>query len=171
MALEFFLNNFIPSIAATVLGGIILTFLIFWFKERVFKLPDIDGRWYFITQTIESAYNPYKEMQLEHVAVLHRESSSVFGSAEKIYEISSTGEREYVGKDRMKGIIKGSIERNFFSKSKLSLHSSDKDFSRESTTFHELLIISKDEMRGYFTSMIADQSGEVVWRRERSLNS
>lgn len=170
MDMEIFYNSFIPSFVATVLGGVVLTLLLFLVKEKLLPIVDISGRWYFTTTTVNTAYNPYRDMQLEYVAVIYREGNKIFGTTEKIYEISSTGEREYIEEDRKRSTLEGSIERYYLKKSKIVLHSLEREFSRESTSFHELLIQNEEKMEGYFTSMIADQSGEVTWQREPLLS-
>ena len=142
MTIEAFCNSFIPSFTATVLGGIVLTLLLFWIKEKVKPIADISGRWYFTTTTVDTAYNPYKDMQLEYVAVIHREGNKIYGTTEKIYEVSSKGEREYTGKNRKRGTLRGSIERNYLGKDKISLHSNEEEFERNSTNFYELLSMS-----------------------------
>ena len=36
---------------------------------------------------------------------------------------------------------------------------------RESTTYYELKVKSKDNLDGFFNSMIAEQSGTTIWQR------
>lgn len=165
--MDTFFDSFFPSFIATVFGGIVLTFLLFWVREKFFQTVDISGRWYFMTTTVDSAYNPYKGMKLQYVAVIHREGNAIYGTTEKIYESSLEGEKEYIGKDRRRGTIKGSFEKFYLGKDKVSLHSIENEFSRKSTNFYELLIEDENNMKGYFTSMIADQTGEVTWQREQ----
>lgn len=98
--------NFISA----VIGGVVLALLFFFFKEKVFPLPKIVGRWYFEIRTEKTAYKPYQDMKLRYVAMLWREGHVVHGTVEKIHEESSTGERDYVGPNRTRGEVRGYIE-------------------------------------------------------------
>jgi len=106
MSLSDFLSNFV----ATVAGGALLTFIFFFLKEKVFPFPDVAGMWFFQVTTLETAYNPYKNMKLQYVAVIWREGSRVRGTVEKMHETSSTGERDYVGKHHDTGAVVVSAE-------------------------------------------------------------
>ena len=158
-------DSFFPDILATIIGGIILTFLFFLIKEKLFNLPNISGKWYFQTKTVETKYNPYKNMILGYVAVIWKEGNRVEGTIEKVYENSSTGIRNIDGKNRKRSIFQGSIEKRYFQPSILQLHVNENAEGRESTTYYELKVKSKDNLDGFFNSMIAEQSGTTIWQR------
>ena len=84
------------STASTIVGGLILAVLFFLAREKLFRLPDVTGRWYLQMSFRNSSYKPFDGMILRYVAVLWREGNTVKGTAEKVYEHSSTGERNYV---------------------------------------------------------------------------
>lgn len=165
MTEELFALNFLYSLLATVIGGVILAFLFFWIREKAFPPADLTGRWFFEMRTIRSAYNPYKGMVLRYVAMLRREGNRIEGTVEKIYEISSTGEREYVGKNRTRGVVEGFVQKNYFSKDHVVLHIVEDGHGRESTHSYDLLVASDNLMAGRFSSMVANQDGEVMWQR------
>lgn len=156
----------IPSIIATVVGGVILALLFFWAREKLFPLPDITGRWYFEMRTINTSYEPYAGMVLRYVAMLWREGNRIQGTAEKIYENSSTGKRDYVGKNRTRGVAAGYLEKNYFAKDRLFLHVVEDGHGREFTNFYDVIIVSDKKMLGAFNSMVANQDGEVTWQRD-----
>lgn len=158
-------SSFWPDVAATVLGGLLLTLLFFLAKEKLFPLPSITGCWYFQMTTEKTAYNPYAGMILKYVAMLWREGYRVEGTVEKIYENSSTGERPFVGKNRTRGTVRGYIEKNYLGRDKLFLHIIEEGHGRESTNFYELTVFSNATMSGRFFSMVADQAGTVKWQR------
>jgi hypothetical protein len=158
-------DSFFSDTIATVLGGAILTFLFFLAKEKVFPLPRVAGRWYFETQTVETAYKPFEGMILRYVGMLWQEGPVVRGTVEKIYEISSTGEREYVGKNRTRGNLEGYIEKFYLSKDQIRIHLVEEGFGRESTVLFNLVSDDASTMSGSFQSMAADQSGTVKWQR------
>jgi hypothetical protein len=156
---------FLANLAATVLGGAILTFIFFFLKEKVFSLPDIAGMWFFEVTTNETAYKPYENMKLRYAAVIWREGAQLHGTVEKIHENSSTGKREYVGKNRTRGLLNGYIQKNYFSKDQLFVHVAEVGEMRESTNFYELRILSDRLMQGTYVSMVANQKGVVKWQR------
>ena len=160
-------NSFLSDVVATLIGGIALAVLFFWFREKIVPLPKITGRWYFEMSTVHTSYKPYQDMILRYVAMLWCEGSRVEGTVEKIYEISSTGERAYVGEYRTRGKAEGYIEKNYFSQDMLFLHIVEDGHGRESTSFFELVAGSKESMKGSFSSMVANQDGIVTWQRKK----
>ncbi len=159
-------DAFIPSIIATVVGGVTLALLFFWARERLFPIPDVTGRWYLEMQTVNTSYNPYKGMILRYVVMLWREGNRIQGTVEKIYENSSNGEREFVGENRTRGVLEGYLEKNYLIKDRLFIHVIEDGHGRESTNVHDLIIRSDREMDGAFNSMVANQDGESTWQRD-----
>ncbi len=145
-------DSFMSSTIATVVGGLILALLFFWAREKLFPLPGVGGRWYFEIRTINTAYNPYSGMVLRYVAMLWQEGNRIQGTVEKVYENSSTGEKEYVGTDRTRGVAKGYLEKNHFAKDRLFLHIVEDGHGREFTNYYDIIILSDKEMIGAFNS-------------------
>ncbi len=154
------------SIIATVIGGVMLTVFFFLVKEKLFPFPNITGKWSLEMKTTNTAYNPYRGMILRYVAILWREGSKIQGTVEKIYENSTTGEKEFIGDKRTRGTVTGYLEKNYFTKDKIFIHIIEKGHGRESTHFHDMKMTSKTVMEGTFNSMVADQGGEVKWQRD-----
>ena len=159
-------ESFLMSMASTVSGGVLLAILFFLSREKWFSLPKITGKWHVEIQTHNTAYKPYEGMVLRFIAMIWREGSTIKGTAEKVYENSSAGERPYVGKDRTRSKIEGYIDKRYFSKDRVSLHIIEVGEKRESTIFHDLVVQKNDRMSGIFHSTAADSEGEVRWRRE-----
>lgn len=158
-------DTFVSDVVATLVGGIVLALLFFWSREKLFPLSTITGRWHFEIRTTKTAYRPYENMILRYVAVLWREGHRVEGTVEKVYEDSSTGKREYVGSDRTRGVVQGYIEKNYFGRDRVYLHVIEQGHGRESTNFYELSFENHECMTGTFSSMVANQSGEIRWQR------
>jgi len=167
MTIEIFALNFLYSLFATFIGGCILTVFLFWLKENIFPLPSIAGCWYFQMRTVNTAYSPYKRMTLGYVAMLWRVGNRIEGTVEKMYENSSSGERCYEEKNRTRGVVRGFVEKKYFSEDCVFLHVVENGHGRESTHFYELVVISDKEMVGSFISMVANQDGEVRWQRDK----
>src|SRR3984957_10489999 len=158
-------DSFLSDTIATVVGGAVLTFLFFIAKEKLFPLPRVAGRWYFETQTTKTAYKPFEDMVLTYVGMIWQEGPVIHGTVEKIYEKSSTGEREYTGKNRTRGTLEGYIEKLYLSKDRIRIHLVEEGFGRTSTTFFDVVTYDASTMSGSFESMAADQSGTVKWQR------
>lgn len=159
-------DSFWADVAATLLGGVGLTLLFFVAREKLFPVPDVTGRWYMEIVTVNTAYKPYEGMVLRYVLMIWREGNVLKGSAEKIYENSSTGEREFVGKNRTRAVIDGYIEKNYLGRDRVYLHSLEQGHGRESTNFYDLLVKSESELIGAFNSMVANQDGRASCQRE-----
>ena len=162
----FDLVNLLLNVLATVVGGVVLAFLFFSAREKCFPLPVLIGRWHFEMTTESTAYSPYQDMVLRYVALLWREGPIIKGTVEKVYEISSTGERPYVGKNRTRGIVEGYIDKKYLSKDLVYLHITEDGHGRESTHFHDLHVSKGGRMAGRFFSMVADSEGVVAWQRK-----
>lgn len=158
--------DFISSVASTVVGGVILAVLFFSAREKIFPLPTITGRWHFQMRTERTSFNPYKGMVLRYVAMLWNEGPNVKGTVEKVYGISSTGERPYVGEHRTRGTVEGYLEKRYLSKDLVHLHIVEDGHGRESTHFHELHVRKGGDMVGRFFAMVADSEGQVRWQRK-----
>jgi hypothetical protein len=159
-------DSFFADIIATLVGGIGLTFLFFVAREKLFPVPEVTGRWYMEMVTVNTAYKPYDDMILRYVIMIWREGNTLKGSAEKIYENSSTGKRDFVGQNRTRAIVEGYIEKNYLGKDRIYLHSIEDGHGRESTYFYDLLVTAESEMIGAFNSMVANQDGTVKCQRE-----
>ncbi len=128
-------HSFLSDLTTTLLGGILLALFFFLVKEKICPLPQVSGQWYFEMRTEVTAYRPYEGMVLRYVAMVWREGPTIKGTVEKIYEISTTGERAFVGSNRTRGIIEGYIEKNYLSKDKILMHIKENGHGRESTYF------------------------------------
>ena len=159
-------ETFVPDILATVVGGIILTSLFFFAREKLFPLPNITGKWYMQMNTINTSYNPYQNMILRYVVMIWTEGNRVQGTVEKFYENSITGERTFEGQNRVRGTIKGYIEKKYIGTSNIFLHIIENGLLRESTHFYTLTENSTKKLNGTFSSTIANQEGTVFFQRE-----
>lgn len=104
-------------------------------------------------------------MILGYESILFQRGNSVYGTVEKIYENSSEGEREYIGKYRIQGKIDGHIDKKYLGKNQLTIQIIEEGEIRKSTWMHKLNIVSKCHMEGTFESTAAKQSGSVSWRK------
>lgn len=162
------MDNLWGDVLATVIGGCILTFLFFLIREKYFPLPNINGIWHFKNNTVNSALTKYKGMTLGYTAILWCDGNRVSGTTEKVYEDSVNGEREFIGKNRCRGVVDGYIQKNYFSKDIIVLHVVEDGFGRVSTYSYELKVHNKTKtLEGEFSTMVADQDGYTTWSREK----
>ena len=160
-------TGFLGNLASTILGGLALAFLFFLGREKWFPLPTVTGQWHVEMRTRRSSYKRYNNMKLRYVAMLWREGNRVRGTAEKVHEDSSTGKRDYIGKDRTRSVIDGHIDKRIFSRDRVTLHIVEDGHGRESTHFHDLTVQrNQQQMKGTFSAMAADSVGEAIWQRE-----
>lgn len=158
-------ENFWTEIFITLISGTLLTFFFFLAREKIFPMPDITGLWHLQMKTKASTYNPYKNMVLRYDLMIWREGNLLKGTSEKVYEKSSTGEHEFVGKNRTRAKIEGYIEKNYLGKDRILIHATENGHGRESTNFYDLKFSGKNKMVGHFTSMVANQSGIAICQR------
>ncbi|MAE01292.1 MULTISPECIES: hypothetical protein [Pseudoalteromonas] len=160
-----FLESFFVGTLSTIVGGVFLAIFFFWIREKCFGIADVSGTWYFDMTTQKTAYKPYENMVLRYVAVVWREGNHLYGTVEKVYEISSTGEREYIGENRSRGSLTGVYEKNYFSKDRMHIHINERGKGRESTNFF-ILDVNKQNFVGTFNSFVANQEGLSIWQRK-----
>jgi hypothetical protein len=157
--------SFWSDLLATVFGGIALALIFFLAKEKCFSLPNLTGRWFLEQTTQTTAYAPYEGMVLRYVLMLWLEGNRVEGTAEKLYENSSTGEREYIGTNRTRSIVSGYVEKRYFGSDRIYLHCVEDGHGRESTNFFVFTPAAGDRLAGTFTSMVAEQTGVARCQR------
>ncbi len=162
-------KSFFSDVISTIVGGGLLTFIFFLLRERVYKSIDLDGTWVYEQITEISDFNPYIDMKIRYLALISLEGKNICGSAEKIYDRTADGnEREYVGKNRTLVDITGHLEKNYLSKDKISIHIREFGEKRQSSTFHKLMVVDNNTIRGTFSSTVANQQGKAEWIRRSS---
>ena len=156
--------NFFWNVASAIVSGVAHP-AFFSLREHLFPIPDVTGTWHIETCMTQTTFNPYKGMTLRYTAMILREGARIKGTAEKVYEHSSTGEREYVGMERTRAVIVGHIENIPMGDDNVSLHVVEDGHGRESTYFYSLALKKDGSMRGHFYSMAANSEGVAVWQR------
>ena len=64
------LLEILQNVIATIIGGLILTVIIFLVKEKLFSLPLVMGHWIFEIKYLETEYKFYKNMILKPTNLL-----------------------------------------------------------------------------------------------------
>ncbi len=159
------MSDLLVQIAATLIGGLLLAFVFFLIKDKLFRIPALAGLWTFSAITEKTSYNPFKSMTLTYLVLLVQEGNRLIGTGEKIKEVSSSGTREYEGQNRTRIQITGFITQRFLSKSECVIHISEAGERRESSTMHTLKVTRKGPLIGTYVSTVANQIGKVTWTR------
>jgi hypothetical protein len=135
-----FLNQFWPGFASTVFGGITLTLIFFFFKEKLFSLPIAAGVWECKLTFENTGHNSYKGMQVWYKITLLQSGVSISGMGEKDREMAGTGLRNYSGRDRRTTDIYGCITKRFFGSDEIVIFWREDGEKRESTSFFKLRV-------------------------------
>lgn len=138
--MESLFNNVISNTIGTVLGGLLFLSLVYYLvRDRLFSLPNVNGRWVFEALTVRSAYGPYIGKRLRFVVLLAQEADRISGTGEKVLEISQNGWRPFVEGEQ-----------------------------RNSSTLHQVTCRASTGtmvLVGTFDSTASDQSGVTTWSR------
>jgi hypothetical protein len=167
MAASFY-DQLWPALAATVIGGMVLTAIFFVLKEQIFSLPQVHGTWECEQITSETAYGPFKGMTVWYRIVLLQDNEKILGTGEKDRDTGSTGAHEYSGSNRTPIEITGRIQKSITRSDVIHIHWSEDGIKRRSTTFHELRWSgSKAQGRlfGKFSSTAGASKGTASWTR------
>lgn len=153
-----------------ILSGTVATlfsaFLIFVFKEYIKKPPNFSGVFEIECKTLNSAYNPYVALRTYYTLILICDNNLIEGHIEKTRDIESNGlVREYIGKNRSIGEVRGIIKRNYLRPNHVSLNIKMHGEKREYTILLFFRKVNTDAMHGKFWSTAADSSGDVHWKR------
>lgn len=162
--MEYLEVQILPGIISTVIGGVLLTAVLFFLNEYIFPLKNLTGKWELIAECESSTYNPYVGLSMHYKVHLLQSGRSISGSAEKIKEIRVDGEVVPYSKP-MRVTVTGTIERKFLRHSVLALHTTEEGSLRQSTVLYQLKIKSENLIEGVFTSTAAESTGTAVLKR------
>lgn len=165
---EDFSVQFLANIAATVFGGILLTFIYFYLKEYIFPFPEVSGVWEAKEITENSGHSPYGGMIVIYKVVLLQDGGKFFGSGERDRESSAKNSAmDYSGSGRVRITVEGFIDKKYLSPSVVRMHWVE-DGNRETSTIHRLQISGSNfdcNLKGTFYKTAANASGSAIWTR------
>ena len=165
---EIFNNILLQNVFSTLIGGILLTVLLFILKEKVFSPVPITGLWTFEVKVINSTRINFRGMTLIYLAMVRREGQSVLGRGEKVGEKLGAGKYvEYPMKTRKPFEIRGSIIKSYLTNNdEITLDLMEEGPLRNSITQQKLVYDSKNQVLiGRFISSAANSSGIVKWTK------
>lgn len=164
-----FATQFWPSFYATVFGGVALSVTFFLLKEHLFSLPSITGVWECHLIVKESAFNPYRGMDLWYRVILLQDGRKLIGRGEKYKDhAANQPPRSYDGKHRIGTEIQGRIDKNITKSDVVRIQWTEDGKNRISSTICELNISgskSKGNLSGRFYSTAGECHGYATWTR------
>lgn len=147
------------SLTAAFIAAIIL----FIFKEYIKPPPKFSGVFYVKSTTIKSQRNPFKGMMLYHTFIVFSDGETIEGTSEKTAEkTTQQGDWVYPGKQRIRGVVTGKIQRRYLRPHIIHLHISEKGSHRESSHYIHLQYKQKGIFEGKFFSSAADSEGSII---------
>jgi hypothetical protein len=144
------------------IGGGLLALLIVLARDWYRAPPSLSDAWTIVTKTTRARLTTFVGMELRFIAVVHHADASITGRAEKVMDKAvDQPERHYVGADRSRLSLSGTVRRGFFRPHSVSLLIDEKGALRESATVYTLTIENHNKLIGTFTSTISNSSGTV----------
>ena len=154
------------GVCTTVLGGLLITLFFFIWNDFFFQPKNLTGIWQFTYTVNETSYSAYKDMKLIYHVHLMQTGSMIFGTGEKIKEISEKNGEYYFEPDKRVHIeLTGEVDYRFLGKDYVNLYYKEKGRKRYSSTLQQLKQVDKKTLSGVFFSTAANCSGSVVWKK------
>jgi len=152
----------INDIITTVISGIVLTLILFLFKEYLLPKKNITGEWKTKLKIKESSFNPFINLGIEFKIHLLQNGNEIIGSGEKIKDINQDGsETVFERKKRVKIEISGYYEKKYLRRSKVYFNVIENGTERESRSTYVITVRNKKHLKGTFTSTAGDSVGTV----------
>lgn len=154
------------NVLGTIIGGLLLTFLLFILNEFVFRKTNLSGDWTATIEILSTIHNPYKNLKIVYQIHLLQKGYEISGTGEKIKDINKDG--SVTNFEREKRVIinvEGYYERKYLAKSKLFLKITEAGRKRESRASYYLTIKGEKQLKGTFSSTAADSRGEVIMKK------
>lgn len=163
--------KFKRGLSVEIIGGvssaIIIALLFFVFSDYVFSPPNINGKWYVVTQIENTSYRPYHKLITVHEVYVYQDREALTGRGEKVKAISTDGRVEsYIASNRIHSEINGAIDRNFIKKDILHVHLVENGEQRVSNAYYKLTRFNDSYMTGEFESSVASSNGTAEWVRD-----
>lgn len=162
--------KFKRGLTVEILGGIIsaivIAILFFIFSDFVFAPPNINGKWYVVTQIESTNYKPFEKLITIHEVYVYQDKEALQGRGEKVKAISKrSGTESYRASERIHSEVSGAIDRNFIKKDVLHVHLIEDGAKRVSNAYFKLTRFDDSYMIGEFESSVANSTGTTEWVR------
>jgi len=154
------------SVVATLIAAMVL----FAIKEFYNKASSYSGVFFTYSIAESTSYNPYNGLQTFHTLILFSDGHVISGTSEKTGDIDLLRRYEYPGAAKIRGVVTGVVERNYFRSSVLNIHIVEEGADRQITTYMSIKFqrygFKKLPFHGEFYSTAASTKGRVLCGRE-----
>ena len=151
------------NIVGTIIGGLLLTLILFLLNEYTFPKKNLTGEWKTTIKITETSYTPFKQLTVEYKIHLIQKGYELSGSGEKIKDIKQGGnETVFHRENRVVVDVDGYFERKYFRKCKVYLNINEEGRKRETRATYFLTLTADNKLEGNFISTAADASGQVT---------
>lgn len=158
-----FLYELFSESIATIIGGLLLTLILFLVNEYILRKKNITGEWKMTIEIKDTTYNPYKNLKIEYIVHLLQKGNELMGSGEKIRDILPDGtQNKFLEKNRVRIDLDGFFERKYLRKANIYLQSNEDGRIRETRATYILTLLEDNLMKGSFISTAASTSGSIV---------
>lgn len=173
-------QNITESTIANITAALIAAIIFFIFKEKIFKAPNLTGKFYLKLNILTTEYNPFKDMELQFILHLSSDNRRIIGGGEKVYEDSPNAKIgaqviHFQRNGKTPVSIEGSITKNIFSNDEINLLFHVHDKAGESTMIvvlkHPCTICSPNPqtIHGKFTWSASNKTGIATLSKEKFL--
>ena len=163
--------DFLTNVIGTIIGGLILTFVLFYLNEYVFLKQNLTGEWETIISIEKTSFRKFINLKIEYKLQLLQKGYEIVGFGEKIKDIYPDGkEYEFEPQKRTRLEVNGYFERKYLGKSKIHIVIEERGRVRETSATYFLTISNNTELKGKFISTAANSRGSVKMVRNPALS-
>lgn len=150
------------NILATIIGGLVLTLILFVLNEYIFTKNNLTGEWRTVIKIEKASYKPFENLTVEYKIHILQKGYELSGSGEKIKDIKTDGkETVFLREKRVLITVDGYFERKYFDKSRIYLNINEEGRKRKTRATYFLTLNDNNSLQGSFISTAADASGQV----------
>lgn len=159
-------NDLLNNILGTIIGGLVLTLILFGLNEFVFAKKNLTGEWITIMKIDKTSYASYENLSIEYKIHLLQKGNELIGTGEKIKDINQDGSETIFELEKRVIIeVNGYYQNRYLKKSKVYMNISEEGRRRESRSTYSLTLLNKDKLSGIFISTAANSQGGIEMSR------
>ncbi|HTA83596.1 MAG TPA: hypothetical protein VK783_11695 [Bacteroidia bacterium] len=163
------MGDLISNTVGTVIGGLILTLIIFLLDEIVFSKKNLTGEWKTKMKILKTPHKDYKDTVIEYKIHLIQKGYNISGSGERIKDVQPGGKENVLEPaNRLALDVDGYYERGYLRKSFINLNIEEENKRRDTRSTFRLTLIHKKKLKGTFISTAGDSVGTVEMTKNGS---
>ena len=156
------------NVLGTVLGGAILTFLLFFLGEVVFPAPNLTGEWRVAATTKQTTYRSFMNVTGYSEVELLQKGCEIIGSGDITSEKNPNGDTlTFQPEKRVKIDVTGYLEHHYLAPCKVYINIVQYGQLAKSTNTFILTLIDDNHLTGNFFTTVANGKGIVTFERKK----